>query len=555
MSSSPILKCLEKHVCSICSRILQSHRGLLLHIHKVHRMDKTDGYKEKKVRCQEMGCDFKCFQLSQLREHLSQCHGHSFTEIVIEFENSAKFDNFLKKFERENNVEFCINTANFNQKSKVVYYRCNRSGFYRVSKQTVQRRTKNQGSCKIEGHCTAYVKTKELFATGRVMMHLCNSHYGHDLQLVHLRVPKADKQIISSKLNTGMNFSEIIEDVLGNKPDSAQRTNLIKSKDVYNVMMKVKRKQASSLASDLPPIIPRLEKISKIKLPEKEIDSISHLPPIAVQSEVRNSDASKRSLERVREKVLENFHAVIDRLASSSDERQLYEFRAISENLLSRLPIVDGFPVNDDMEASASEGIITLTFNNDQAQDVRHSNHILQTPSFSSEAINTEILRHSSSVEKNSKRIYSSFASPEASSVETIVLNSYNPAPHVSCGFIPIEITEMDTCSPGVLEASGEAFNASASSTHTVDMDAVCSSALSCSGPTDATQNKSSVTTDAGSNIPSHGYVLMPSFEPENGDMPRVLDRAFTTFSRDGETCFVHVGNEFDDRDIKIVIA
>lgn len=150
------------------------------------------------------------------------------------------FQIWMMKFEKQNGVEFIKVTRNLNIKSKVTYYRCNRSGFSKVSTKRVQRRTKTQGSCKIQGYCTAYIRTKEDLQTGVVSMNMCNTHYGHERQVIHLRIPKQDKQIISDKLSKGLSLADVVQDIKKSDcPNSTTRTNMIKTRDVYNVLKKL----------------------------------------------------------------------------------------------------------------------------------------------------------------------------------------------------------------------------------------------------------------------------------------------------------------------------
>ncbi|KAF2364088.1 hypothetical protein FHG87_005160 [Trinorchestia longiramus] len=546
---------------------ISSHRGLLIHTHKVHQKAKSCGpNEEKKVCCQEADCSFKCQRLSQLREHLSQCHGFSFTEMVIQFDSADQFHDYLRKFERQNNVEFYINTANVNLKSKVVYYRCNRSGFYRVSKQVVQRRTKNQGSCKIEGHCTAYVKTKEVFATGRVTMQLCNSHYGHDLQLVHLRVPKEDKRIISNSLKRGLHFKEIIDEVIESKPQSAQRTNLIKFKDVYNVMAKEQKKkhQLQSCKNQSSSVV-RLPKITKINRHDGSSKPMVESPPVP-RSANTVSQKNESSLERLRENVLKNLQAMMDHFTCTSDEDILAEFLNSSNEWRSRLQHTNIRLVQNVASDITADDKIILVSADDLNFDVVDACRAgeLSTSSFddgisapvinrtsSSESLDVKFTqdgRNIASIPSSSPAMLAALQRPraECTLAERDAISSTSSA-RATCRPEPFSVPDQTSCEIVDLAVSEvPANNCFIAST-------ICDPTL---GYHDS--HLPEVVPDCAGSVQeaaSPGFVLVSSLDSENFDTPQILDRAFTTFSRDGETCFLHVLNELDDKDIQIVIA
>lgn len=305
------------------------------------------------MSCQEKDCSFKCARVAHLRQHLAECHGFPFTEIVLQFDNSKQFLSYLRKFERENTVEFYNCSHSNNLKSKVTYYRCNRSGFYRESKEAVQRRTKNQGSCKIEGHCTAYVKSKEEFASGKVTMELCNSHYGHDTQLVHLRVPKEDKLHMADRLNEGVNFKDVLYQVKAIKT-SGKRSSLIKSKDVYNVLTKEQRKRQINIGVEESNLPKRSEIVQRCPVDEiKPCPTFNDTPSTDLDN--IQSDVSKQ----LKTKITDNLRSILDEVSHISEIDTLQNVLSYSETFKS---VVLSYS-SKNKETASDEGIVPMSSN------------------------------------------------------------------------------------------------------------------------------------------------------------------------------------------------
>jgi len=74
---------------------------------------------------------------------------------------------------------------------------------------------------------------------GTVQAIIHHTHYGHEAELVHLRIPKSDKQEIASKLLQGIKIEDIL---LSYKEDGLskqiERKHLIKRRDILNISKK-----------------------------------------------------------------------------------------------------------------------------------------------------------------------------------------------------------------------------------------------------------------------------------------------------------------------------
>lgn len=64
-----------------------------------------------------------------------------------------------------------------------------------------KRLPKNQGSCKLNRYCISMIKVIE---GENLLVTWIKSHYGHAIDLQHIRLPQMDKSIVASKLTIGV---------------------------------------------------------------------------------------------------------------------------------------------------------------------------------------------------------------------------------------------------------------------------------------------------------------------------------------------------------------
>lgn len=123
---------------------------------------------------------------------------------------------------------------------KVEYWYCNRSGIYQSVLQDRRRKLKSQGILKINNNCTSSITLTINEKEGSVRAVIYHTHYGHEAELVHLRIPKSDKQEITSKLLQGVKIDDILhsfeED--GSSNNLIKRKHLIKRRDILNISKK-----------------------------------------------------------------------------------------------------------------------------------------------------------------------------------------------------------------------------------------------------------------------------------------------------------------------------
>ena len=115
------------------------------------------------------------------------------------------------------------------------YYYCNRAGVH-TPQGKGERCIKSQGSSKIIRHCSAHIRAIKDVKTNSVTVHYTPTHYNHKTQLGHLRIPHSTRNIIVSKLKSGVTAQRIIDDIRDNiKGVQLTREHLVSKKDINNI--------------------------------------------------------------------------------------------------------------------------------------------------------------------------------------------------------------------------------------------------------------------------------------------------------------------------------
>ena len=76
-----------------------------------------------------------------------------------------------------------------------------------------KRQPKSQGTSKIGCYCTAQISASVDNLTGEVLVTLHKTHYGHSMQLQHLRLPLSDRLKIASQLKAGVSVDHIYDEI------------------------------------------------------------------------------------------------------------------------------------------------------------------------------------------------------------------------------------------------------------------------------------------------------------------------------------------------------
>lgn len=178
---------------------------------------------------------------------------------------------------------------------KVEYWYCNRSGIYQSTSQgDRKRKLKSQGILKINNNCTSSITLTINIKEGTVQAIIYHTHYGHEAELKHLRIPKSDKQEIASKLLQGVKIEDIL---LSYKTDETskeiERKHLIKRRDILNISKKY----------NVDVILPKVQQLPKqkknYKLTQETIRPILNKANKAIETKQRHIIASQQSLSLV----------------------------------------------------------------------------------------------------------------------------------------------------------------------------------------------------------------------------------------------------------------
>ena len=140
------------------------------------------------------------------------------------------------KEEDKHNANFVKQTGSKTdvKNNKISYFHCNRSGFFK-SKTSGQRQLKSQGTDKIDGYCTAYIKVITRQHTGEVEASICNTHYGHEQDLGHIRLSINARLSIAGQLYHGVSQEHILDSIRDNVGDELRWIHLLTRKDLTNI--------------------------------------------------------------------------------------------------------------------------------------------------------------------------------------------------------------------------------------------------------------------------------------------------------------------------------
>ncbi|XP_048586956.1 uncharacterized protein LOC116617196 [Nematostella vectensis] len=147
------------------------------------------------------------------------------------------FQSWKQNTESSCKCSFVKSTGDKYQKDSgttIKYFKCNRGGKHR-SVVKGPRRTKTQGSCKMESNCTASL-TATVDLKGKVTVEAVLTHYGHGHDIQHLRLPTEKKDEIAAKLKQGVTKEKILQDVRDSvSTKNIGRHHILERKDIQNI--------------------------------------------------------------------------------------------------------------------------------------------------------------------------------------------------------------------------------------------------------------------------------------------------------------------------------
>ncbi|KAJ8912340.1 hypothetical protein NQ315_014707, partial [Exocentrus adspersus] len=105
---------------------------------------------------------------------------------------------------------------------------------FRKKSPKTDRLSKCQGTNKINSACTSQIKV--VISDNMCTAFYYKTHYGHDVELQHLRISSRDRATIAGKLASGVSISRILDDNRQNfSADKLQRIDLLTRKDIHNI--------------------------------------------------------------------------------------------------------------------------------------------------------------------------------------------------------------------------------------------------------------------------------------------------------------------------------
>ncbi|XP_025410571.1 uncharacterized protein LOC112683653 isoform X1 [Sipha flava] len=228
---------IERFKCG-CEKRFMSKGGYYRHIKKCNLRPEQQ-IVTGKTKCNEPGCLLTFKYIRDFRQHLNEKHCMQFDVEDKKFNRYSEFICWKENYETETRSCFYHRKTETRSGRRVEYWYCNRSGIYQSASQGRRRKLKSQGILKINNNCTSSITLTINEIEGTVQAIIYHTHYGHEAELVHLRIPKSDKQEIASKLLQGVKIEDIL---LSYKEDGSskqiERKHLIKRRDILNISKK-----------------------------------------------------------------------------------------------------------------------------------------------------------------------------------------------------------------------------------------------------------------------------------------------------------------------------
>jgi len=83
------------------------------------------------------------------------------------------------------------------------------------------------GLSKIDGTCTAHIYCTVHLLSGKVKVRFCRQHFGHSMDLCHIRLSQQIRSEVAALLRRGVTVSEVLDTVRQRTGPSVHRDNLL----------------------------------------------------------------------------------------------------------------------------------------------------------------------------------------------------------------------------------------------------------------------------------------------------------------------------------------
>ncbi len=201
--------------CVACGANYQDNRSLRRHTKQKHgdALELEDSSDPKKLaRCLEANCGSAFRTRPELRSHLAKKHSFTLLEIEKEFETEQQFLVWKNSIENCTHSSFVARHGRKDTGKGVVYkyYDCNRSGKHspRDQEHSVSKKRRVSESAKIGTLCPAQLTVH--IESSKVSVRCSISHYGHELSLKDIRIPRLELESIKGRILEGVTLDRIL---------------------------------------------------------------------------------------------------------------------------------------------------------------------------------------------------------------------------------------------------------------------------------------------------------------------------------------------------------
>uniref|UniRef100_A0A131YPJ6 C2H2-type domain-containing protein n=1 Tax=Rhipicephalus appendiculatus TaxID=34631 RepID=A0A131YPJ6_RHIAP len=259
-----------RYACETCGKAFVRRCSLARHNSEVHSIQVPWG----SFKCDQCH-NVRYNQREQLLKHLIEMHQFEYKYEQRRFRSLQDFFRWKQNEERREKVCFVASSS-----AKTLYggrikrwYVCHRSGSY-IPSGKGRRRLKSQGSCKINAHCMATMSSVQDIQTGVVTLVYQKKHYGHDIDLGHLRLSKEERQAIAQQLAQGIPVETVLKNVKKTLGRELQKIHLITRRDLNNIARRELGLTLPQLQKE-GPNTPYLKDV-KLELPSESSNSCSY---------------------------------------------------------------------------------------------------------------------------------------------------------------------------------------------------------------------------------------------------------------------------------------
>ncbi|KAJ8927909.1 hypothetical protein NQ314_019539 [Rhamnusium bicolor] len=169
-------------MCKICEKEFSSQFNLNKHLENVHKTKPVAVSYKKSVwsyKCEEPSCNSSFYRNQGLIDHLLMCHNIEVESETRQFKTLQDFQEWKGDIEKAticNYVRLRSKKTSASSGRQTFYYNCNRTGKLPCSK-----KGENKNG-------------KEIVAVWQ------ETHYGHENEIQHIRLSRADRNAVASKL-------------------------------------------------------------------------------------------------------------------------------------------------------------------------------------------------------------------------------------------------------------------------------------------------------------------------------------------------------------------